>query len=57
MELVVEPTSVHVALASGIGLLVLLIALMVADVRTRAAPPFFAPGTATVSALEAPAPH
>ena len=39
MEIVVEKTSVHVALASGVALVGLMIGLMVLDVRTRWTPP------------------
>ena len=39
MEIVVERTSVHTALAAGIAMIAILFAFMIADVRTRETPP------------------
>jgi cytochrome c oxidase subunit IV len=39
MEIIVEKTSVHVALAAGAFMIALMITFMVLDVQTRRAPP------------------
>jgi cytochrome c oxidase subunit 4 len=39
MEIVVERTSVHTALAAGIAMIAILFVFMIADVRTRETPP------------------
>jgi cytochrome c oxidase subunit 4 len=49
MEIIVEKTSIHVALAAGATMIALLIGFMVLDVRTRPPPPRIGEeGTASV---------
>jgi cytochrome c oxidase subunit 4 len=49
MELVVEPTSVKLALGAALSMIALLVGLMATDVGTRGAPPLLPtrPGTVT----------
>jgi cytochrome c oxidase subunit IV len=43
MEIAVERVSIHATLATGLAMVALLIAFMVADVRTRETPPLLPP--------------